>query len=56
MFACVAGVVNSLYRCRTVQVYWFMGLPLAILLALRYHQGARGLWLAMGTASGLQVW
>ncbi|KXZ53173.1 hypothetical protein GPECTOR_7g1065 [Gonium pectorale] len=36
-------------------VYWVLGLPCAALLALRYHMGALGLWLAMGGASALQA-
>ncbi|KAG2447110.1 hypothetical protein HYH02_007858 [Chlamydomonas schloesseri] len=35
--------------------YWLLGLPTAALLALRYRQGAMGLWLAMGAASALQA-
>ncbi|KAG2444376.1 hypothetical protein HXX76_001132 [Chlamydomonas incerta] len=35
--------------------YWLLGLPAAAVLALRYHRGAMGLWLAMGVASALQA-
>ena len=59
MCICITGVIRGCGRqmlaaqCNLVN-YWFIGIPIAVVLAFHFHLGVAGLWTGLLVATSIQ--